>query len=61
MDDATRKRLFDYVASGRSEIMHIVDGRIRLRPEWIAGREERHLAATDEYDWCDCPIHDPRP
>lgn len=61
VDDERRKQLIDYLASNENEMLHVVDGQIRIRPEWTARLNAAHLADTANYDWCDCPLHDPRP
>lgn len=61
MDDQQRQLLYDWVATGESEMLHIVDGKIRVRPEWRAARAEEHMREARKGDWCDCELHDPRP
>jgi len=61
MDAAKRQRFYDWVASGASDWLHIVDGKITPRPEWRAARAEEHMREARKGDWCDCELHDPRP
>lgn len=60
MDAEKKQRIIDNLNTYGSEMLHVVNGQIRIRPEWRARVEAEHLADAD-VSWCDCHLHDPRP
>lgn len=61
MDADRKQRIIDYLNTHDNEMLHVVDGNIEVRSEWRARMDAEHMADTANYDWCDCPLHDPRP
>jgi hypothetical protein len=62
VNDELRAAFRKHVAAGDIAWLHIdADGHIRPDPAWQAKRDEEHLIEARKGDWCDCPLHDPRP